>query len=91
MVARAVLPALASPARASCRSRAPEGLRLLTGAALTIALAASAALPREASWLVALALVIGLGVPHGALDETHKKKYKSSEIDKKKRLRNNHK
>ena len=68
MVARAVLPALASPARASCRSRAPEGLRLLTGAALTIALAASAALPREASWLVALALVIGLGVPHGALD-----------------------
>lgn len=31
-------------------------------------LAATALLPREAGWAVVLALVIGLGVPHGALD-----------------------
>jgi Brp/Blh family beta-carotene 15,15'-monooxygenase len=33
-----------------------------------LALIASATLPHEASWLVALAAVIVLGVPHGALD-----------------------
>lgn len=33
-----------------------------------MALIASATLPHEASWLVALAAVIVLGVPHGALD-----------------------
>ena len=40
----------------------------MAGAIVVLALVASAALPREASWLVALAIVIVLGVPHGALD-----------------------
>jgi Brp/Blh family beta-carotene 15,15'-monooxygenase len=46
------------------------GARLLplAGAGVALALVASAALPREASWLAALLVVIGLGVPHGALD-----------------------
>ncbi|MCJ2134257.1 Brp/Blh family beta-carotene 15,15'-dioxygenase [Methylobacterium sp. J-026] len=46
------------------------GARLLHGAGALVALglAASAFLPREASWLVALTVVIALGVPHGALD-----------------------
>ena len=35
---------------------------------VAIGLVASAFLPREASWLAALAVVIVLGVPHGALD-----------------------
>jgi Brp/Blh family beta-carotene 15,15'-monooxygenase len=39
---------------------------LLPAAALLIA--ATALLPREAGWAAVLALVIGLGVPHGALD-----------------------
>ncbi|OAS25905.1 hypothetical protein A5481_07665 [Methylobacterium platani] len=39
---------------------------LLPAAALL--LAASALMPREAGWAAVLALVIGLGVPHGALD-----------------------
>jgi Brp/Blh family beta-carotene 15,15'-monooxygenase len=68
MAARASLPDLAVPARASRRRRAPAWRLPLAGAGLALALAASAALPREASWLVALAVVIGLGVPHGALD-----------------------
>lgn len=38
------------------------------GALVALVLVASAALPHEASWLVALAVVIVLGVPHGALD-----------------------
>lgn len=40
----------------------------LASAAVALSLVASAALPREASWAVALAFVIVLGVPHGALD-----------------------
>ncbi|CAO4139748.1 putative beta-carotene 15,15'-dioxygenase [Methylorubrum thiocyanatum] len=40
----------------------------MTGALVAIALVASATLSHEASWLVALAAVIVLGVPHGALD-----------------------
>lgn len=40
----------------------------LAGAAVALSLIASAALPREASWAVALAFIIVLGVPHGALD-----------------------
>ncbi|KQU27609.1 hypothetical protein ASG63_03035 [Methylobacterium sp. Leaf94] len=44
------------------------GLLPLAVAGAALALVASAALPREASWLAALAVVIGLGVPHGALD-----------------------
>ncbi|MEE7479084.1 Brp/Blh family beta-carotene 15,15'-dioxygenase [Methylobacterium hispanicum] len=40
----------------------------MAGALVALALVASATLPREASWLAALAAVIVLGVPHGALD-----------------------
>lgn len=47
---------------------AGAGLLPLASAIVALALVASAALPREASWLVALAIVIVLGVPHGALD-----------------------
>lgn len=47
-----------------------SGPRLLRGAGalILLGLVASAYLPREASWLAALAAVIVLGVPHGALD-----------------------
>ncbi len=47
-----------------------EGTRLLHVASILVALSlvASAFLPRDMSWLVALAAVIVLGVPHGALD-----------------------
>lgn len=38
------------------------------GALVLLGLVASAFLPRETSWLVALTAVIVLGVPHGALD-----------------------
>lgn len=38
------------------------------GALVLLGLVASAFLPRDASWLVALIAVIVLGVPHGALD-----------------------
>ena len=38
------------------------------GVLMGLGLVASACLPRESSWLVALAGVIVLGVPHGALD-----------------------
>lgn len=38
------------------------------GAVVALVLVASAFLPRETSWLVALAAVIVLGVPHGATD-----------------------
>ncbi|SEP40552.1 beta-carotene 15,15'-monooxygenase, Brp/Blh family [Methylobacterium sp. UNC300MFChir4.1] len=48
---------------------APGALLLRSaGALLVFGLIASAGLPREASWLVALTVVIILGVPHGALD-----------------------
>jgi beta-carotene 15,15'-dioxygenase len=47
---------------------AGAGLLPLAGAIVALALVTSAALPREASWLVALVIVIVLGVPHGALD-----------------------
>ncbi|MCJ2089006.1 Brp/Blh family beta-carotene 15,15'-dioxygenase [Methylobacterium sp. E-005] len=53
------------------RHRIPlSGTRLLQGAGtlVVLGLAASAMLPRDASWLVALVAVIVLGVPHGALD-----------------------
>lgn len=42
------------------------GSCLIPAAALLVA--ATALLPREAGWAAVLALVIGLGVPHGALD-----------------------
>lgn len=44
------------------------GLAQLGAALVACGLIASALLPREASWLAALAAVIVLGVPHGALD-----------------------
>lgn len=47
---------------------AGAGLLPLAGAIVALALVTSAVLPREASWLVALVIVIVLGVPHGALD-----------------------
>ncbi|NGM37950.1 beta-carotene 15,15'-dioxygenase, Brp/Blh family [Methylobacterium sp. DB0501] len=46
-------------------SRGAASCLLPAGAAV---LAATAMLPREAGWAAVLALVIGLGVPHGALD-----------------------
>jgi Brp/Blh family beta-carotene 15,15'-monooxygenase len=70
MAARPVLPGLGTPVRARRRrvGSGGAGLLPLAGAGVALALVASAALPREASWLAALAVVIGLGVPHGALD-----------------------
>ena len=51
------------------RSR-PPGVPLpqVAGALVGLGLVASAGLPRDAAWLVALTAVIVLGVPHGALD-----------------------
>ena len=59
-----------APVRASRHSLRATGAHTwrLAGAAVALSLVASAALPREASWAVALAFVIVLGVPHGALD-----------------------
>lgn len=70
MAARATTPVLVTPVRASRRrlGSAGAGPLLLAGALVALALVTSAALPRQASWLVALAIVIVLGVPHGALD-----------------------
>ncbi|SDN33519.1 beta-carotene 15,15'-monooxygenase, Brp/Blh family [Methylobacterium phyllostachyos] len=53
--------------RARIRS---SGTQILQGAAglVGLGLVASSGLPRDAAWLVALTAVIGLGVPHGALD-----------------------
>lgn len=58
------------PVRASRHSLRATGAHTwrLAGAAVALSLVASAALPREASWAMALAFVIVLGVPHGALD-----------------------
>ena len=70
MAARASISVLVTPVRASRRrmDSAGAGLLPLAGAIVALALVTSAALPREASWLVALVIVIVLGVPHGALD-----------------------
>lgn len=48
----------------------PSGTQLAQGAGtlVLLGLVASASLPRDAAWLVALAAVIVLGIPHGALD-----------------------
>ncbi|MCJ2067453.1 Brp/Blh family beta-carotene 15,15'-dioxygenase [Methylobacterium sp. J-030] len=50
--------------------QALSGPRLVQGAGTLVALGliASASLPRDVAWVVALAVVIVLGVPHGALD-----------------------
>lgn len=70
MAARASVPALGVSSEASRRPLASAGAKLLpvAGAIVALALVASAALPHEASWVAALAAVIVLGVPHGALD-----------------------
>lgn len=70
MAARAFPPIPGIPLRASRRpiGSAGAGLLSLAGGGVALALVASATLPREASWIVALAVVIVLGVPHGALD-----------------------
>lgn len=62
---------LLGDAAGASRHRVPSlWTRLLQGAGAlaVLGLVASAFLPREASWLVALTAVIVLGVPHGALD-----------------------
>ncbi|MEE7451456.1 hypothetical protein MRF4_28845 [Methylobacterium radiotolerans] len=62
---------LLGDAGGASRPRAPSPGTLLlcgVGALITLGLVASASLPRDASWLVALTAVIVLGVPHGALD-----------------------
>ena len=70
MAAPPSIPSLAAdpsrepPTRPSGGGRAPR----LAGALIALGLIASAFLPRDASWLVALTVVIVLGVPHGALD-----------------------
>ncbi|MGX5774947.1 Brp/Blh family beta-carotene 15,15'-dioxygenase [Methylorubrum zatmanii] len=70
MAARSALPAPVGRIRASRPPARAAGLRPppLIGALVAFGLIASALLPREASWLVALVAVIVLGVPHGALD-----------------------
>lgn len=70
MAARSSIPSLGGFGRASRpRDRvAGAGLRRWAGALIALGLIASAFLPRDASWLVALTVVIVLGVPHGALD-----------------------
>jgi Brp/Blh family beta-carotene 15,15'-monooxygenase len=51
------------------RVQAPGAvLRRVPGVLLVLGLTASALLPRDIAWLVALTVVILLGVPHGALD-----------------------
>lgn len=70
LAARSSLSRLAGPDGAS-RHRihaGVTGLPQLAAALVALGLVASAFLPREASWLVALTVVIVLGVPHGALD-----------------------
>lgn len=70
MAARTSVPVLGVEGEASRRRPASAGAKLLPMASAFVALAlvTSQALPREASWFVALAAVIVLGVPHGALD-----------------------
>ncbi|WP_246686158.1 Brp/Blh family beta-carotene 15,15'-dioxygenase [Methylobacterium sp. WL8] len=71
MTVRASRPPLAA-ADAAGRLRAATARLPHLAAALValvaLGLVASAFLPREASWLAALSVVIVLGVPHGALD-----------------------
>lgn len=70
MAARATIATRAVHERASRLRLGPVGVNLapVAGALVVLGLVASAALPRDASWLVALGAVIVLGVPHGALD-----------------------
>ena len=70
MAARTSSPVLGVRDRASRRRIGSVEAKLppLAGALAALALIATAALPRDVSWLVALVVVIVLGVPHGALD-----------------------
>lgn len=70
MAARASIPFRGTPVRTRRRIWAGAEAWLLpaAGALVALVLVASTLLPREASWLVALTVVIVLGVPHGALD-----------------------
>ena len=61
-------PPLAAAETAARLRAATSRLPHLAAAFVALGLVASAFLPREASWLAALAVVIVLGVPHGALD-----------------------
>lgn len=58
----------ASRALPAAGARLPHSAKSLVAALAGLGLIASALLPRDASWLLALATVIVLGVPHGALD-----------------------
>ena len=69
--ARSLAPPLgASRALPTAGARLPRSAKTLVAALVGLGLIASALLPREASWLAALAAIIVLGVPHGALDGT---------------------
>lgn len=69
MAARASIPVFGKPDAASRHHAWPAASLLpLAGAVVALGLMASAYLSSEASWLVALTVVIVLGVPHGALD-----------------------
>lgn len=68
MAVRASRPPLAAADAAARLRAATSRLPHLAAAFVALGLVASAFLPREASWLAALAVVIVLGVPHGALD-----------------------
>ncbi|TXM72979.1 hypothetical protein FV226_10810 [Methylobacterium sp. WL12] len=68
MAVRASRPPLAAADAAGRLRAATTWLPHLAAALVALGLVASAFLPREASWLAALAVVIVLGVPHGALD-----------------------
>ena len=61
---------LGDAAGANCRRIPLPGTRFVhrLGMLVVLGLVASAFLPRDASWTVALTAVIVLGVPHGALD-----------------------
>jgi len=67
--ARPLAPPLgASRALPAAGARLPRSAGISVAALVGLGLIASALLPREASWLAALAAIIVLGVPHGALD-----------------------
>ncbi|WP_298951489.1 Brp/Blh family beta-carotene 15,15'-dioxygenase [uncultured Methylobacterium sp.] len=70
MATRSIVPPCAVPGRAGRHITPSIGpsLARLAAALILLGLVASALLPREASWIVALTAVIVLGVPHGALD-----------------------
>ena len=70
MAARSSVASLGDAAGARRHRIRPSDVPLpqVAGALVGLGLVASAGLPRDAAWLVALTAVIVLGVPHGALD-----------------------